>query len=48
MFDQETFKELGRIPSDKDTDWIIYDDASKRVFSFNCDGGWRSRTSAGR
>ena len=37
MFDLEEFKELGRIPAAEDADAIIYDAASKRVFSFNGD-----------
>jgi DNA-binding beta-propeller fold protein YncE len=37
MFDLKTFKELGRIPAGEDADAIIYDPASKRVFSFNGD-----------
>lgn len=37
MFDARTFKELARIPSAEDTDAIIFDPASKRVFTFNGD-----------
>lgn len=37
MFDAKTFKELARIPSAEDTDAIIFDPASKRVFTFNGD-----------
>jgi DNA-binding beta-propeller fold protein YncE len=37
MFDTRTFKELGRIPSAEDTDAIIFDPASNRVFTFNGD-----------
>jgi DNA-binding beta-propeller fold protein YncE len=37
MFDVKTFKELARIPSAEDTDAIIFDPASKRVFTFNGD-----------
>ena len=38
MFDLTTFKDLARIPADKDADAVIYDDASNRVFTFNGDG----------
>jgi hypothetical protein len=34
MFDLKTFKVLGRIPAAEDTDAIIYDSASNRLF--NC------------
>jgi len=37
MFDLKTFKVLGRIPAAEDADAVIYDDASKRVFTFNGD-----------
>jgi DNA-binding beta-propeller fold protein YncE len=37
MFDSKTFKTLGRIPAAEDADAIIYDPASKRVFTFNGD-----------
>src|SRR5579862_3089031 len=37
MFDAKTFKELARIPSAEDTDAIIYDPVSNRVFTFNGD-----------
>ena len=37
MFDLKTFKVLGRIPAAEDADAIVYDDASKRVFTFNGD-----------
>src|SRR5216684_6145137 len=37
MFDARTFKELARIPSAEDTDAIIYDPVSNRVFTFNGD-----------
>jgi DNA-binding beta-propeller fold protein YncE len=37
MFDSRTFKTLGRIPAAEDADAIIYDPASKRVFTFNGD-----------
>ena len=37
MFDPTTFKTLGRIPAAEDADAIIYDPASKRVFTFNGD-----------
>jgi DNA-binding beta-propeller fold protein YncE len=37
MFDLKTFKVLGRIPAAEDADAIIYDGASKRVFTFNGD-----------
>jgi DNA-binding beta-propeller fold protein YncE len=37
MFDSRTFKELARIPSAEDTDAIIYDPVSNRVFTFNGD-----------
>jgi len=35
MFDLKTMKVLAEIPSLKDPDGIIYDDATKRVFAFN-------------
>jgi hypothetical protein len=37
MFDLKTFAVLGRIPAAEDTDAIIYDSASNRVFTFNGD-----------
>jgi DNA-binding beta-propeller fold protein YncE len=37
MFDARTFKQLARIPSAEDTDAIIYDPVSNRVFTFNGD-----------
>jgi DNA-binding beta-propeller fold protein YncE len=37
MFDLQTLKTLGTIPAAEDADAIIYDDASKRVFTFNGD-----------
>ena len=37
MFDVKTFKVLGRIPAAEDADAIIYDPASKRIFTFNGD-----------
>ena len=37
MFDLTTFKPLARIPAADDADAIIYDTASRRVFSFNGD-----------
>jgi len=37
MFDLKTFKSLGRIPAAEDADAILYDDASKRVFTLNGD-----------
>ena len=37
MFDQKTFKVLGRIAAAEDADAIIYDSASVRVFTFNGD-----------
>ena len=37
MFDLKTMKVLAEIPSLKDPDGIIYDDATKRVFAFNGD-----------
>lgn len=37
MFDLKSFKVLGKIPAAEDADAIIYDDASKRVFTFNGD-----------
>src|ERR1041385_4759621 len=37
MFDLRTFKELARIPAAEDADAIIYDPASKPVFTFNGD-----------
>src|SRR6202162_5976886 len=37
MFDLKTFKVLGRIPAAEDADAILYDSASKRVFTLNGD-----------
>src|SRR6266576_6929656 len=37
MFDLKTFKELGRIHAAEDADAILYDSASKRVFTLNGD-----------
>ncbi|MGH7651160.1 MAG: YncE family protein [Gemmatimonadaceae bacterium] len=37
IFDTRTYKPTGRIPAAEDADAIIYDPASKRVFSFNGD-----------
>ncbi len=37
MFDLKTYKTLARIPAAEDADAIIYDPASKRVFTFNGD-----------
>ena len=37
MFDLTSFKALGKIAAAEDADAIIYDDASKRVFTFNGD-----------
>ena len=37
MFDLKSLKTLGKIPAAEDADAIIYDDASKRVFTFNGD-----------
>jgi DNA-binding beta-propeller fold protein YncE len=37
MFDSRTFKTLGKIPAAEDADAIIYDPASRRVFTFNGD-----------
>ncbi len=37
MFDLQSLKTLGKIPAAEDADAIIYDDASKRVFTFNGD-----------
>jgi hypothetical protein len=35
VFDMKTFKTTGEIKADKDTDYIMYDPASKHVFAFN-------------
>lgn len=35
IFDMKTFKITGEVKADKDTDYILYDAASKRVFAFN-------------
>jgi DNA-binding beta-propeller fold protein YncE len=37
MFDLRSYKSLGRIPAADDADAIVYDNASRRVFSFNGD-----------
>jgi DNA-binding beta-propeller fold protein YncE len=37
MFDLKTYKTLGRIPAAEDADAIVYDPASKRVFTLNGD-----------
>ncbi len=37
MFDLKTYRTLARIPAAEDADAIIYDPASKRIFSFNGD-----------
>ena len=37
MFDLNTYKPLSRIPAAEDADAVIYDPASKRVFTFNGD-----------
>jgi outer membrane protein assembly factor BamB len=37
MFDLKTFKALGRIPAAEDADAVIFDAASRRVFTFNGD-----------
>jgi DNA-binding beta-propeller fold protein YncE len=37
MFDLKTFQTLGRIPAAEDADAILYDNASKRVFTLNGD-----------
>jgi DNA-binding beta-propeller fold protein YncE len=37
MFDTKTYKTLARIPAADDADAIIYDPASKRIFTFNGD-----------
>jgi YVTN family beta-propeller protein len=37
MFDSKTLKVLKAIKGENDTDWIMYDPASKRVFAFNGD-----------
>lgn len=38
IFDMTTLKVIGEAKTDKDPDAVIYDPASKRVFSFNGDG----------
>jgi hypothetical protein len=35
IFDMKTFKITGEVKSDKDSDYIMYDPASKHVFAFN-------------
>jgi DNA-binding beta-propeller fold protein YncE len=37
MFDLRTYKPLGRIPAAEDADAVVYDPASKRVFTLNGD-----------
>ncbi|MGD0500483.1 MAG: YncE family protein [Bryobacteraceae bacterium] len=37
IFDLKTLKELGRVKTAQDSDSILYDDVSKRVFCFNGD-----------
>src|SRR5450756_1943266 len=37
MFDLKTYKTLARIPAADDADALLYDPASKRIFSFNGD-----------
>ena len=37
MFDIKTLKVLKSIKGEEDTDWIMYDPASKRIFAFNGD-----------
>jgi DNA-binding beta-propeller fold protein YncE len=37
MFDSKSYKVLGRIPAAEDADAIIYDPASRRIFTFNGD-----------
>src|SRR5690242_5050525 len=37
MFDAKTFQALGKIPAAEDADAILYDPASKRVFTLNGD-----------
>jgi DNA-binding beta-propeller fold protein YncE len=37
MFDLKTYQVLGRIPSDEDTDAIVYDAPANRVFTLNGD-----------
>ena len=37
MFDIKTLKVLKTIKGENDTDWIMYDPASKRIFAFNGD-----------
>lgn len=37
MFDLKTYQPLGRIPSDEDTDAIVYDAPANRVFTLNGD-----------
>jgi DNA-binding beta-propeller fold protein YncE len=38
IFDMATLKVLGEAKTDKDPDAVVYDPASKRIFSFNGDG----------
>jgi YVTN family beta-propeller protein len=37
MFDMKTLKVISTIKGEDDADWILYDPASKRIFSFNGD-----------
>jgi YVTN family beta-propeller protein len=37
IFDTRTFRTLGRLPAAEDADAIVYDPASRRVFTFNGD-----------
>src|ERR1700687_12644 len=37
MFDSKTYKILGKIPAQDDADAVIYDPASRRIFTFNGD-----------
>ena len=39
IFDLETFAIQGRVPTGDDPDAILYDPSTRRVFSFNGDGG---------
>lgn len=38
-FDLKTLKRLSEIPASKDADVILYDDATKRIYTFNGDSG---------
>jgi DNA-binding beta-propeller fold protein YncE len=48
MFDLNTYKTLARIPAAEDADAIIYDPASKRIFSFNGDANSTTVVDAAR